>query len=253
MGQASRRRPSPALAISVLALFVALGGTGYAAIRIPRNSVRSLQVANGSLQTVDLSRKARASLKSIAGLAAGGSLSGRYPKPAIKNGAITTPKFAAGAVAPNANLLDGIDSTGFLPANGKAADADKLDGQSSSAFVPSCPAGTTRVVEFCVSALGSTTTWNGAYFACDNLNPSMRLPTMSELGQVQRALGPAEDDWTTDVTDVADAMSVQIAAGFTVTFHERPLTNLITYRCISTPLATATGSGLAGAEAAVHG
>src|SRR5436190_12874089 len=62
------RLPSPALAISLVALFVALGGTGYAAVRlVPRNSVGSAQVRNGSLQKVDLSKKAVAALKGKAG------------------------------------------------------------------------------------------------------------------------------------------------------------------------------------------
>ena len=58
------RRPSPALAVSLVALFVALGGTGYAAVELaPKNSVGSAQVINGSLQTVDLSKKAKSALK----------------------------------------------------------------------------------------------------------------------------------------------------------------------------------------------
>ena len=57
-------RPSPATVISLVALFVALGGTGYAAIVLaPRNSVNSASVVNGSLQKVDLSQKAVAALK----------------------------------------------------------------------------------------------------------------------------------------------------------------------------------------------
>ena len=38
------------------------------------------------------------------------------------------------AKAPNANLLDGRDSTAFLPAGAKAADAELLDGLESTAF-----------------------------------------------------------------------------------------------------------------------
>jgi hypothetical protein len=44
------RLPSPAIAIALVALFAALGGTGYAVVRlVPRNSVGSAQVVNGSL------------------------------------------------------------------------------------------------------------------------------------------------------------------------------------------------------------
>jgi hypothetical protein len=38
--------------------------------------------------------------------------------------------------APDANLLDGINSTEFLRTTGKAADADKLDNLDSTAFLP---------------------------------------------------------------------------------------------------------------------
>ena len=58
------RRPSPATIISLTALFVALGGTSYAAVALaPRNSVGSAQVINGSLLKKDLSSKTVAALK----------------------------------------------------------------------------------------------------------------------------------------------------------------------------------------------
>jgi hypothetical protein len=41
--------PSPALVIAVAALFFALGGTGYAVSKLPRNSVTSAQVKDHSL------------------------------------------------------------------------------------------------------------------------------------------------------------------------------------------------------------
>ena len=54
----------------MLALFLALGGTTYAASTalIGKNSVASPQVVNGSLQTKDLSAKARKALKGNRGL-----------------------------------------------------------------------------------------------------------------------------------------------------------------------------------------
>src|SRR6266567_4004119 len=64
-----RHRPSPASAIACLALAFALGGTSYAAVSklLPKNSVGSAQVINGSLQTVDLSKKAIAALHGARG------------------------------------------------------------------------------------------------------------------------------------------------------------------------------------------
>jgi hypothetical protein len=56
--------------IALLALFLALGGTTYAASSalIGKNTVASPQVVNGSLQTKDLSAKARKTLKGNRGL-----------------------------------------------------------------------------------------------------------------------------------------------------------------------------------------
>ena len=44
-----RRRPSPALVVACLALAVALGGTGYAAMVLPANSVGTKQLRNGAV------------------------------------------------------------------------------------------------------------------------------------------------------------------------------------------------------------
>src|SRR5262245_41807068 len=65
MRRIRRRRPSAATFISLVALFVALGGTSYATgtTLLPRNSVGSLQVVNGSLQPVDFSASVKTSLK----------------------------------------------------------------------------------------------------------------------------------------------------------------------------------------------
>jgi hypothetical protein len=57
-------RPTPAGVIACLALAVALGGTAFAAaVLVPKNSVGSPQVINGSLQRADLSARAVAALK----------------------------------------------------------------------------------------------------------------------------------------------------------------------------------------------
>jgi hypothetical protein len=49
-----RRRPSAALVVSCLALFVALGGAGYAALRLPAHSVGNVQLQNFSVGNAKL-------------------------------------------------------------------------------------------------------------------------------------------------------------------------------------------------------
>jgi hypothetical protein len=128
--------------ISLVALFVALGGTSYAAVALaPKNSVGSAQVINGSLQKTDLSKKTVAALQGSRGLngvagekgaqgaagaagaagaqgpqgatgpatgSAAGDLTGNYPNPTIAAGAVTGAKIAAGAV--------GVSKLGTTPA-----------------------------------------------------------------------------------------------------------------------------------------
>ena len=49
-----RRRPSPAMVVALVALFVALGGTSYAVTRIDRDSVRSFHIVNDAVTTADI-------------------------------------------------------------------------------------------------------------------------------------------------------------------------------------------------------
>jgi len=72
-----RRRPSPALVVACVALFVALSGAGYAAISVPRGSVGAPQLKRNAVTT-----------------------------PKIRNAAVTAPKLRNGAVS-SAKLADG--------------------------------------------------------------------------------------------------------------------------------------------------
>src|SRR5829696_3318233 len=57
----SRLRPSPAIILSLLALFVALGGTSYAltvgSAQVTNNSLTSADIKDGSLRARDFARR----------------------------------------------------------------------------------------------------------------------------------------------------------------------------------------------------
>lgn len=58
-----RRRLSYANVVATLALFIALGGTSFAAVTLAKNSVRSSHITNGQVKRADLANRAVNSAK----------------------------------------------------------------------------------------------------------------------------------------------------------------------------------------------
>lgn len=57
------RKPSPAMLVALLALFIALAGSSYAAISLSRNSVQSKHIVDGQVKRSDLGKNAVTSAK----------------------------------------------------------------------------------------------------------------------------------------------------------------------------------------------
>jgi hypothetical protein len=93
MRRTEARRPSPALLIAVLALFVALGGSSYAAIALSPGSVKSRHIGKGQVKSADVAKGAINSAKVADGsLLAGdfkpGQLAAGAPGPAGPQGPV---------------------------------------------------------------------------------------------------------------------------------------------------------------------
>jgi hypothetical protein len=56
-----RRHITPSFVLSLMALFIALGGSSYAAVKLKANSVGSREIRNGSITLTDLSKTIRPS------------------------------------------------------------------------------------------------------------------------------------------------------------------------------------------------
>jgi hypothetical protein len=61
------RRPSPSTAIALLALFVALSGGAYAAVKLPANSVGTKQIKRSAVTLTKIAPATRKSLKGAVG------------------------------------------------------------------------------------------------------------------------------------------------------------------------------------------
>lgn len=83
------RTPSPSLTVSLIALAVALGGTGYAATQLPKNSVGNKQIKKNAVTSVK-----------------------------VKDGSLLARDFKAGQLAAYAAAAGGVGATGATGATG---------------------------------------------------------------------------------------------------------------------------------------
>ena len=123
--RAARRRlgPSAAMGVAVLALFLALGGGGYAAqtVRmvtgagVKNESLTGKDVKNGSLGATDLSASARAALRGAAGSAGAKGDTGAGATGSAGPAGATGPVGATGATgATGANGSQGVPGPTFI-------------------------------------------------------------------------------------------------------------------------------------------
>lgn len=95
-------RISPSLVISVIALFVALGGASYAVVSVPKNSVGTKQLKKKAVGTKQLKKKA-VGTGQLKGSAVTGAKLGNdsVDSSKVKNGSLLLEDFQAGQVKPD--------------------------------------------------------------------------------------------------------------------------------------------------------
>jgi hypothetical protein len=144
------RRPSPALVVSVIALTVALGGTSYAAIVLPANSVGTKQIKKNAVTTAK-----------------------------VKNGTLRLADFGAGQVPAGATGATGAQgaagATGPRGAKGDKGDAgvngtNGTDGTANVVVRESAPTpvAASGIVSVTVSCLAGERATGGGYDASGN-------------------------------------------------------------------------------------
>jgi hypothetical protein len=120
-----------AFAVSVLALVVAVGGTGYAASQLPKNSVGSKQIKAAAVKAADLHADAVSSSSVLNGSLTGDDLAnGSLTGDDLANGSVKGEDLASGVVKPVP-----LATTVFEQA------ATDLPDNSNASYDVYCPAG----------------------------------------------------------------------------------------------------------------
>jgi hypothetical protein len=108
-------RPTPAMAVALLALLIAASGAAVAAIPSGDGTIRACYAKNsGALRVIDTAQTCTS-----------------------KEILLTWKNGLPGSTVANADKLDNKDSTEFYAAGSKVADSEKLDGIDSSGFAKS--------------------------------------------------------------------------------------------------------------------
>jgi len=107
------RPPSPAMAVALLALFVALGGSSYAALKVNSrqivdNSVRGKDLRNNDVRSKDVRNN------SLTGADVNEARLGNVPSASTANSANSAGSAGTAGTAANADALGGVGPDGFV-------------------------------------------------------------------------------------------------------------------------------------------
>jgi hypothetical protein len=183
MARMKSLRPSPAMAVALLALFVAMGGVGYAAA-----TIGSAQIKNNSIRSKDIRN---------------GQVTGRD----VKESALGKVRSAARA--------DSATRAGSAASADRATTAGNVGGLTADQLRLRCPAGTEKHFGVCVElAARGPANHVDAAAACDarggNLPSWVQLNRIRELPGITWADGDAGQYELTG--DVADSLARTVYA-----------------------------------------
>jgi hypothetical protein len=140
-----RRHLTYANVMASIAVFIALAGGAYAAVKLPRNSVGPAQLRKDAVTSRAIKANAVKGADVDEGSLAKVSSAKAADRATTADSATTAGSAQKAANADHATAADSAISAASATSAasaGKAADADTLDGKDSTAFGLRCPAGT---------------------------------------------------------------------------------------------------------------
>lgn len=209
-GSAKQRLPRHTTVVAYLALFVALGGTSLAVVRvgskeITDNSVRSRDLRNGDVRGKDLRD---------------GAVTGRD---------VGQNRLGGGAVKESA--------LGSVP---RASEADRLNGVTAAQLRLACPASTAAKAGTCFETAQASAPFAAASTDC--ANKGRRLPSQFELRQFAQGGGGVSPagEWTSSVfesrTVAGQLDTVLVTASGGEVFAQAGGSTARPYRCVASPI-----------------
>lgn len=203
-----RPRLSYANVVATLALFIALGGASYAALKLPKNSVGTKQLKKSAVTT--------AKVKSEAITAA------KVKKATLTGGQIKSSTLGIVPVAANAQALGG-----------------QTAGQIFEASKVRCPSGTSPSAGVCIEQTERRPPADFNQAVLDCARSDRRLPSMGELASfdIERFSEPPNPEWVeppfasgggtyANIVSASAPDDLQFAAQDVLTTHR--------YRCVAT-------------------
>jgi hypothetical protein len=212
------------MVVAMIALAVALGGTGYAALVLPANSVGTKQIKDGAVANRDLHPQAVTGDK-----VANNSLTGAQINLSTLG---TVPNAAHASSADHATKAD------------HAGNSDQLAGSPASSYLAHCPAGLKRAPKSDLCFDFTTrpfATWTDALKTC--ALAGLRLPDAGELVQAFNDVDAFQvSEWTSSQFNFLNANGAGVAAAATlsqdasrkISVNADLITAVTAYRCVTT-------------------
>jgi hypothetical protein len=247
LGQRLLRHLSFANLLAVIALFVALGGVGYAATTINGNSIKKQTIGAGKLKKGTLTSgqvKADALTGSVINEstlsivpAAQTAVSAQTATSATTAQSATTAESATRAesatTADTATTAKSADTATTAQSADTAVEAETLDGFTPEELEVSCPADTTLFGGVCWDdSVRPIRTWIGASVECGE--EGGRLPSLSELVAyvLREGIQVSAPHWSGDVIEAEGGEETVLARDEIATGSHKSVGTSLGFRCV---------------------